>query len=329
MKNRNVVVDIAKGIGIIAVVWGHLGTVCPIKNEIYIYHMPLFFMLSGFCFHIQRNEDFCSFLKRKINAYIIPYFFFLFYILFLFIVLYLVVHKLQYIYIYTSILIRPYGVVTTLWFFLSLFFVQVIYFLINKYIKCIFLKFAICLLSFFVGFLLYKLGLHIPLYVDSSITVLSFFYIGDSMKQLHFDNISRIKLLYIFVLSIFVFWYGVYAGVSIDIKYNIIKCNPFIGFISACAGSVLVIMLSYFINKAYLQNLIRTLSFLGRNTILIFALHMLCIEILNCLVIDLFKIHETYYIGIVLVVLSIIMSIQIGKPMLYLLNKMIFYVSKR
>jgi Fucose 4-O-acetylase and related acetyltransferases len=328
MENRNVVIDIAKGVGIIAVVWGHLGVNCPIKDEIYIFHMPLFFILSGFCFHIQANEGFCSFLKRKINAYIVPYFFFLLYVLFLYIALYALAGKIHKVYIYPSILIRPYGVVTALWFFLSLFFVQVIYFLINKYIKNILLKSVICLFSFFIGFFLYKFDLHIPLYIDSSITVLSFFYIGNSMKQLRFDNVSKTKLFSTIVLSTLIFGCGVYAGVNIDIKYNVIKCNPLIGLISAFSGSFLVIIFSYFINKVRLPNIIRILSFWGRNTILIFTLHMLCIEIINCLVIDLFKIHETYYIGILVVILSITLSIPIGRPIQYLLNKMLSYVSK-
>ena len=45
-KQRDAVVDIAKGIGILLVVYGHLHN--PINTFIYAFHMPLFFFLSGF-----------------------------------------------------------------------------------------------------------------------------------------------------------------------------------------------------------------------------------------------------------------------------------------
>ena len=45
-KQRDKSIDIAKGIGIILVVYGHLA--CPISEEIFLFHMPLFFLLSGF-----------------------------------------------------------------------------------------------------------------------------------------------------------------------------------------------------------------------------------------------------------------------------------------
>lgn len=45
-KQRDAVVDIAKGIGILLVVYGHLKN--PFNPFIYAFHMPLFFFLSGF-----------------------------------------------------------------------------------------------------------------------------------------------------------------------------------------------------------------------------------------------------------------------------------------
>lgn len=42
--------DIAKGIGILLVVMGHLGIPPMLSNAIYLFHMPLFFILSGLLF---------------------------------------------------------------------------------------------------------------------------------------------------------------------------------------------------------------------------------------------------------------------------------------
>lgn len=46
---RDIRIDILKGIGIILVVWGH-ATAILIK-EICIFHMPLFFFLAGMFYH--------------------------------------------------------------------------------------------------------------------------------------------------------------------------------------------------------------------------------------------------------------------------------------
>ena len=43
MKNRISYIDIAKGIGIFLVIWGHIILSGPAYNIIYAFHMPLFF----------------------------------------------------------------------------------------------------------------------------------------------------------------------------------------------------------------------------------------------------------------------------------------------
>lgn len=45
IKCRDTVVDVAKGIGILLVILGHLKN--PIMDFIYAFHMPLFFFISG------------------------------------------------------------------------------------------------------------------------------------------------------------------------------------------------------------------------------------------------------------------------------------------
>lgn len=53
-KNRIEWIDTAKGIGIILVLLGHADFE-PFSKIIYMFHIPLFFFISGFLFHF--NED--------------------------------------------------------------------------------------------------------------------------------------------------------------------------------------------------------------------------------------------------------------------------------
>lgn len=74
-QNRLDWVDVAKGIGIIFVVLGHLtyapqGDWVHIKNAIYLFHMPLFFILSGYTFSQKPNQGFA---KRRASTILVPY----------------------------------------------------------------------------------------------------------------------------------------------------------------------------------------------------------------------------------------------------------------
>ena len=66
-KRRIEYIDIAKGIGIVLVVAGHL---LDKENRLYAYiysfHMPLFFVLSGFLLELDRqSSDFSNFIRMQ------------------------------------------------------------------------------------------------------------------------------------------------------------------------------------------------------------------------------------------------------------------------
>ena len=58
MNERNEIIDIMKGIGIIAVIIGHMWNVpeVPYRNFIFSFHMPLFFLIAGYFY--KPNSDF-------------------------------------------------------------------------------------------------------------------------------------------------------------------------------------------------------------------------------------------------------------------------------
>lgn len=73
-KERLTEVDIARGIGIVLVVIGHcIPDVLRIKQLIYLFHMPLFFFLSGYCFRGQTEEPILHYILRKVKSLYIPF----------------------------------------------------------------------------------------------------------------------------------------------------------------------------------------------------------------------------------------------------------------
>lgn len=67
-------VDIAKGIGIICIVAGHIFPISMGNQWLYAFHVPLFFIISGFTY--SPSGDFGIFLRRKFTRLMIPYYFF-------------------------------------------------------------------------------------------------------------------------------------------------------------------------------------------------------------------------------------------------------------
>ena len=72
-KNRDQTLDIIKGIGIILMVVGHSGAPDYIHDVIYTFHMPLFFIASGWFFSECNLEDSKGFAMRKLRSIYLPY----------------------------------------------------------------------------------------------------------------------------------------------------------------------------------------------------------------------------------------------------------------
>ena len=65
-------IDIARGLAIFLVVWGHTLTSGMKRQVIYGFHMPLFFIISGALLKPKQflsGKDYLQFIKKKFYAY--------------------------------------------------------------------------------------------------------------------------------------------------------------------------------------------------------------------------------------------------------------------
>lgn len=72
-KERNHGVTIAKAIAIILMVWGHSGCSAVIDHYLYLVRMPVFFIMSGYCFKQSYLDDGRKYLKRRVTGIYVPY----------------------------------------------------------------------------------------------------------------------------------------------------------------------------------------------------------------------------------------------------------------
>lgn len=305
MNNRVVWVDIAKGIGIMTVVYAHIFSFG--RSCIYLFHMPLFFFLSGIFFtpstSIRR-----TFIK-KFQTLILPYFFFA-----------AIFIPFKYCWLYIAGLsLPPFGVHclsrsffdVPLWFLFVLFGVTVLYGLMAKIrSKCLFV--AVVVMLSFIGWYSAAFHLHLPDLMIKTLLALPFFALGhaynklnclycESRKTLTILNGGGTALLLIVINLLF--------DVKTDISICIIDKNLVLYMLLALLGIVSAVLFSKIIAKN--ENMANTvLSYLGKNSLYIFACHWPFIIPLTMLF-DKWTLPHTLS-GIIIMGLSIFFSLIMG-----------------
>lgn len=182
-------VDVLKGLGILAVVWGHSGS----KNAFYMFwfHMPLFFFVSGYLYRFKPQETGLAYVKRKVNHLLVPY---VYYLLLLTLMMFSVsLWKGQSMGHFWSANWKALllggslleGVYATFWFTTCLFFVQVIYDLLCRKVPSGFYKGLFVLICFLLAYWesRYLMGSFVPWNMDVGLYALMFYALGHVFKQ--------------------------------------------------------------------------------------------------------------------------------------------------
>ena len=280
-KKRLDYIDIAKGIGIILMIIGH----APLKNKyitnfIFSFHMPLFFLISGYFFKPKEKKQ-CikDIFKRLIIPYIITCIAIIAYK-----ILKLVLNKdfmeIQSTFKIWTIAslygsgtredfnIQPIGAI---WFLLALGFA-------TYFMNCIYSKKYRYILVFIIAYIGYKTTefVWLPLSIQAGMTSLIFVYLGVIAKENDILNKSISKELYIALIFIVGFCTK-YSGILYMVG-NVYQ-NGLLDVIGALAGSFLVIKASYLIQNN-LKFLKTCIQFIGKNSLLFLCVHLFS---LNCL----------------------------------------------
>ncbi len=276
-------IDIAKGIGILFVVYGHInyapGLIGP---AIYAFHMPLFFILSGMVFCKDKYKSYTQYLKRDFVGLICPYIFFYLLSFFYVVVADIVQNGISSFelsnhlngFIQMFIAQSSAAVVNSpLWFVPCLFFVKSVYYFISKlHIK---LNVIICLALVCLGWIMeseympFK-GLIIPWSIDSAFFALGFYALGNLLFTKTRDILEKKprKYIYISVVLISAILVLVIAQINGNISLGSKRLgNGFLTYLSGIAGTCGVLALSVLLIKN------KFLKFCGQNSFCIMATH--------------------------------------------------------
>ena len=257
-KNRISWIDLARGIGICLVVMGHVYRSNPVLIWICSFHMPLFFILSGWLRGCERKQvEWGRFIRKKCESFIVPLLIFLI-ITFLY---WLIVERQ-----FREFEIGP------MWFLPVLFFAEIVAEIIIDYMG---VKFAWggVILS---GVLLYLCSRFIGLgtvlaWIPRCFGALTFYLFGVAMDRVVTtrnvkDKIPRSVLLCIIAVS---------AVLSVTLSqingrvglYSLLFGNMALYFICAIIGSCLIFGIALSIGTC------KPLEYLGRYSIIILCTH--------------------------------------------------------
>lgn len=193
-------VDIAKGIAIIAVVFGHSGE-SNLIHYIYWFHMPLFFIISGYLFEpIKTTKQLPSLVKKYSVRLLIPYFSFLIVITIIRYVFRFVDGTLDLQWVLNNIgdlfiggreiggLYGPFWFITTLFFtYISFTAIQLF---IKKDLGRLILIGILYLIAHIVSWLSISYTFIVPLNLDVVLIAISYFAFGYYAKQI-LNNIPK------------------------------------------------------------------------------------------------------------------------------------------
>ena len=279
-------VAIAKAIGIILMVIGHANSPSYLRQFIYMFHMPLFFFLAGYCFKEKYLSNTKDFIIRRIKGLWMP--FVLIALLFLF--LHNLFEGINLIggepYSCKEIFDRSKSIIISLhkeeaiiggfWFIPQIFFASLISFfllkLCNRYCS---LMLSVTFVAFF-----YYFHIYIPYTAISwmSFYAASFFIIGNIFANV---DLKIYNISHLFISLLIVILASVYIPSEIFVSQGW-KILPYL-FVAVC-GCVFTLNISKLITLK--ENiLVDLLVFIGSKTMWVLTLHLLSFKLLTYFII--------------------------------------------
>ncbi len=273
---RSSYIDIAKGIGIILVVLGHTyGIPAMLYDTIYSFHMPLFFIISGYVYNQDKynNFKFSQIASDRAKRYLVPFYVFAginlvltlaFNLVFRHIPITLSAIKtyiLGTLYCYANIEHMPNC--SPIWFFMTLFIGGIIFWAIMKFSHKTRPIWAVLLLA--ISYILYLfVDFRLPLNLAPTGAAVFFMYVGYLTKR--YNLLKHHTLILLFIVGLVASYFN---KTNVGMNENIYG-NLFLFLIAAICLSLSILLLCKLFAE-FSNPINKFLKWLGSNTVLIVA----------------------------------------------------------
>ena len=278
MTKRIEWIDIAKGIGIILVVIGHISQIEVLNDIIYSFHMPLFFIISGYLY--KRKENFT---KGKFKKILIPYLAFsiISFIYWVFIERKIRGQDISPVKMCANIFLARGGddnyiFNVVLWFLPCLFMTENIFYMLESKLNGKTLG-LIVLISSFVGYIYTKItSVRLPFCLDIVFLAIVFFYIGYELKKWIESSITKKvnknNLIMSIQLLVCIAMVIAFSIIEDGANMNNLKIKYYsIFFLTAIIGSYTIYLIANMIVRNGIK--VEFLKFIGKNSLYIMCIH--------------------------------------------------------
>lgn len=271
-------IDILKSIGIILMIMGHIGFGGVFDYYIHSFHMPMFFLISGFLYK-RTDMSFGDFFRKKSKSLIIPYLFFscFHYIIWIFIHIMknpsgggLLLPLRSIIFINTDGM----PIAGALWFLTALFFCECIYYFIDK-IKVRNIKIVVIIIITLLGYII-PFYFRLPFALDVSLIGIGLFEIGIIFKNKYSTRINHLNVFVMFIIGSLLEFVNGYVNMREGTYSNIL-----LFFIVSCLITYSLFYFCSVINSKFHNFMTEELKFIGRNSIVYVCLNQIVLLILN------------------------------------------------
>lgn len=259
--------DVAKGIAILLVVMVHVGVPEPFLGA-YSAKVPIFFFISGLFF--KKSIENGNYISKKSKSILLPF---------------AIYYIISYILFYIIVAVNPdfisgdssFSFIDPvkqrslfngpLWFLLSLFEVEAVFYLIYNYIKHEALRALLVLIIALMGFVLSFTKTFLPLWIDASCVALMYFYFGYVFSL---SNVQQKSIPIVYLIDFGILTYVLYLLMPVNIGLSL---NQYSNYLFAITSGALIILFFLIVSK--LLNRVTALSWIGSNSLIILCTHHL------------------------------------------------------
>lgn len=284
-------VDIAKGFGMLAVLWGHIMLSGYTNILVYAVHIPLFFFLSGMVYKKEKYSSLMCLIKSRVKSLLIPYVIFstLTWILWLGYSYLFNIKVTSYImpFLQTFIAQGSGGYMehnVPLWFVTCLFIVEVLYYFISKTKP--FINILISTILAVIGHLMVHNNFidfdftKLPWNIEAAMSAVLFYSIGNLFVSKYglkyipdFLSGKKTKACIITISTILVLCIGSPFNGSVTLGHNKLGNNTIAFYFIAFCGIIATLFVSGYLEKINFK-IINILKWIGRNSFYFMAIHV-------------------------------------------------------
>ncbi|MDU5741517.1 MAG: acyltransferase family protein [Clostridium sp.] len=294
-------IDMLKGLGIIFMVMGHQYYGEMFDKWIHAFHMPMFFIISGFLY--SSPKSFGEKIYKKMKTLLIPYAFFAsFHFLIASTKVFILDEPINKIssYLYHICVINTEGVPIcgAIWFLTALFFVTIIYMLIDKFSKSKVSKIIWIFCLVIIGIFCPLLGYRLPWALDVAFVGVGLFFVGEVLRTFYDNKDIKRKGLWV-ILGIFLSSGTIFMNYSVNLRLG-------------CYGNVILFFVNVVLMTSslfYLCNILggydywilREVQYIGENSIVYLGFNQFILLFLKKI-----SVNNIYFAMLVKIILLII-----------------------